>query len=111
MDKGRLFTVFLVVLIDLLGFGIVLPLLPFYAAEFGASAVVIGLLYSVFSFAQLIFSPIWGSLSDRIGRRPIMLLCSFGSIFAYILFGLAGSIGVLLLSRLFAGVMGGSIST
>lgn len=111
MDKGRLFTVFLVVLIDLLGFGIVLPLLPFYAAEFGASAIVIGLLYSVFSFAQLIFSPIWGSLSDRIGRRPIMLLCSFGSIFAYIIFGLAGSISVLLFSRLFAGVMGGSIST
>lgn len=111
MDKGRLFTVFFVVLIDLLGFGIVLPLLPFYASEFGASAVMIGLLYSVFSFAQLIFSPIWGSLSDRIGRRPIMLLCSFGSIFAYIIFGLAGSIGVLLFSRLFAGVMGGSIST
>lgn len=111
MKKGRLFTVFLVVLIDLMGFGIVLPLLPFYASEFNASPVMIGLLYSIFSFAQLIFSPIWGSLSDRIGRRPIMLLSTFGAVIAYIIFGLAGSLFVLLLSRLIAGVMGGNIST
>lgn len=111
MDKGRLLTVFLVVLIDLIGFGIVLPLLPFYATEFNASPVVIGILYSVFSFAQLIFSPIWGSLSDRIGRRPIMLLSTFGAVIAYIIFGLAGSLFVLLLSRLIAGIMGGNIST
>ncbi len=111
MNKGRLFTVFLVVLIDLMGFGIVLPLLPFYAQEFNASPVVIGLLYSIFSFAQLIFSPIWGSLSDRFGRRPIMLLSTFGAVIAYIIFGLAGSLFVLLLSRLIAGVMGGNIST
>jgi len=111
LKKGRLFTVFLVVLIDLMGFGIVLPLLPFYASEFNASPVMIGLLYSIFSFAQLIFSPIWGSLSDRIGRRPIMLLSTFGAVIAYIIFGLAGSLGVLLLSRLVAGVMGGNIST
>ncbi|MCH8567318.1 MAG: MFS transporter [Balneolales bacterium] len=111
MKKGRLFTVFFVVLIDLIGFGIVLPLLPFYGSEFGASAVVIGLLYSIFSFAQLIFSPIWGSLSDRIGRRPIMLMSTIGSMLAYIIFGLAGSLAVLLFSRLLAGVMGGSIST
>ncbi len=110
-SRGKLFTVFLVVLVDLMGFGIVLPLLPFYASEFNASPVVIGLLYSVFSFAQLIFSPIWGSLSDRIGRRPIMLLSTFGAVIAYIIFGLAGSLFVLLLSRVIAGVMGGNIST
>jgi MFS family permease len=62
MKKSALATVFLVVVIDLMGFGIVLPLLPFYAQEFQASAVTIGLLYSVYSFMQLIFSPIWGSL-------------------------------------------------
>lgn len=72
---------------------------------------MIGLLYSIFSFAQLIFSPIWGSLSDRIGRRPIMLLSTFGAVIAYIIFGLAGSLTVLLFSRLIAGVMGGNIST
>lgn len=111
LKKGKLYTVFLVVLVDLMGFGIVLPLLPFYATEFNASPVMIGILYSVFSFAQLIFSPIWGSLSDRIGRRPIMLLSTFGAVIAYIIFGLAGSLFVLLLSRVIAGVMGGNIST
>jgi MFS transporter, DHA1 family, tetracycline resistance protein len=111
LKKGRLFTVFLVVLVDLIGFGIVLPLLPFYAGEFGANPVAIGLLYSVFSFAQLIFSPVWGSLSDRIGRRPVMLLSTFGAVIAYIIFGLAGSLTVLFLSRAVAGVMGGNIAT
>ncbi|MFO8030787.1 MAG: MFS transporter [Cyclonatronaceae bacterium] len=111
MKKGSLATVFLVVLIDLIGFGLVLPLLPFYAREFSATPVVIGLLYSIYSFAQLIFSPVWGSLSDRIGRRPIMLLSTAGAVVAYIIFGLAGSLFVLFLSRLVAGVMGGNIAT
>lgn len=88
-----------------------LPLMPFYASEFGASPIMIGLLYSIYSVAQLIFSPIWGGLSDRIGRRPIMLLSTIGAAFAYILFGLAETFTLLLLSRLLAGVMGGNIST
>lgn len=111
MNKSALATVFLVVVIDLLGFGIVLPLLPFYAQEFAASAVMIGLLYSVYSFMQLIFSPIWGSWSDRIGRRPIMLLSTFGAVIAYTIFGLAETLGVLFFSRVIAGMMGGNIST
>ena len=111
MKKGSLATVFLVVLIDLIGFGLVLPLLPFYAREFAATPVVIGLLYSIYSVAQLVFSPIWGSLSDRLGRRPIMLLSTGGAVIAYIIFGLAGSLAVLFLSRLVAGVMGGNIAT
>lgn len=111
MKNIRLFTVFLVVLVDLIGFGIVLPLMPFYASEFGASPVMIGLLYSIYSVAQLIFSPIWGGWSDRIGRRPIMLLSTIGAAVAYILFGLAETFTLLLLSRLLAGVMGGNIST
>lgn len=111
MKNLRLFTVFLVVLIDLIGFGIILPLLPFYATEFGATPVMIGLLYSIYSVAQLIFSPIWGSWSDRIGRRPIMLLSTFGAAVAYIIFGLAETFTLLLLSRLLAGVMGGNIAT
>ncbi len=111
MKKGSLATVFLVVLIDLIGFGLVLPLLPFYAREFAATPVVIGLLYSIYSVAQLVFSPIWGSWSDRIGRRPIMLLSTAGAVVAYIIFGLAESLFVLFLSRLVAGVMGGNIAT
>jgi len=111
LKKGSLATVFLVVLIDLIGFGLVLPLLPFYAREFAATPVVIGLLYSIYSVAQLLFSPIWGSLSDRLGRRPIMLLSTGGAVVAYIIFGLAGSLAVLFVSRLVAGVMGGNIAT
>ncbi|MEX2368593.1 MAG: MFS transporter [Balneolaceae bacterium] len=111
MNNSALATVFLVVVIDLLGFGIVLPLLPFYAQEFQASPVTIGLLYSVYSIMQLIFSPVWGSLSDRIGRRPIMLLSTFGAVIAYIIFGLADTLMVLFLSRIVAGIMGGNIST
>ncbi|WP_234568105.1 MFS transporter [Rhodohalobacter sp. 614A] len=110
-NKSALATVFLVVVIDLLGFGIVLPLLPFYAQEFSASAVTIGLLYSVYSFMQLIFSPIWGSWSDRIGRRPIMLMSTLGAVIAYTIFGFAESLGVLFVSRIVAGTMGGNIST
>src|SRR3989304_6229975 len=102
----KLAIVFLAVLIDLMGFGIVLPLLPFYASHFGASAVVVGFLFSIYSFAQLIFSPVWGGLSDRFGRRPIMLVSTLGASMAYIIFGLAGSLAILFLSRLVAGIMG-----
>jgi DHA1 family tetracycline resistance protein-like MFS transporter len=109
--KTALLTVFLAVLIDLIGFGLVLPLLPYYSSVFGASAIQVGFLYSIFSFAQLIFSPIWGSLSDRIGRRPIMLLSTFGAVIAYIIFGLAHTFSLLFVSRLVAGIMGGNIST
>src|SRR5574341_1291469 len=106
-----LITVFLAVFIDLIGFGIVLPLLPFYASVFSATPVQIGLLYSIYSLAQLIFSPIWGGFSDRVGRRPIMLLSTLGASAAYLLFGFSHSFLLLFLSRLMAGVMGGNIST
>lgn len=107
--QKALATVFAVVLVDLLGFGLVLPLLPFYAGKFEASPVEIGLLYSVYSLAQLIFSPLWGSWSDKVGRRPVMLISTFGGIIAYIWFGLAGSLAALFLSRLMAGIMGGNL--
>ncbi|MBI3999807.1 MAG: MFS transporter [Candidatus Omnitrophica bacterium] len=110
-SRVALLTVFLAVLIDLMGFGIVLPLLAFYASIFQASAVEIGLLYSIYSFAQLIFSPIWGGLSDRFGRRPIMLISTLGASFAYLIFGLAHTLSLLFISRLIAGIMGGNIST
>lgn len=110
-DRGALLTVFLVVLIDLLGFGIILPLLPFFASRFDVSPVMIGLLYSVYSFAQLIFSPIWGRISDRIGRRPVMLVSTFGAAAAYVLFAFSHNFALLFFSRLLAGIMGGNIST
>lgn len=105
-----LLPVFFVVAIDLIGFGIVLPLLPFYGTKFNATPVTIGMLFGVYSLAQLIFSPIWGGVSDRIGRRPVMLVSTFGSSMAYLLFAYAGSIEMLFFSRILAGIMGGNIA-
>jgi DHA1 family tetracycline resistance protein-like MFS transporter len=109
--SSALFTVFLVVVIDLIGFGIVLPLIPFYAGQFNATPVQIGMLYSIYSMSQLVFSPFWGGLSDRIGRRPVMLISTFGASLSYVGFALSHSLGMLFLSRLMAGMMGGNIST
>ena len=109
--KGGLAAVFLTVLIDLIGFGIVLPNLAFFASGYGASPFVVGLLYSSYSIAQLFFSPIWGALSDRIGRRPVMIVSTLGSALSYILLGFSNSILFLFISRILAGVMAGNIST
>jgi len=108
--RAALMTVFLVVLVDLVGFGIILPLLPFFASQFQAGPAAIGTLYAVYSFAQLVFSPLWGSLSDRIGRRPVMLISTFGSSLSYVLFVFSHSFWALFATRLLAGVMGGNIS-
>ncbi len=109
-NKGALGAIFLVVLVDMLGFGIVLPLMPYYAERFNATPLAVGFLYSIYSFAQLGFSPLWGAWSDKLGRRPIMLLSTTGSTVSYILFALSNSLPMLFASRLFAGVMGGNIS-
>ena len=109
--KSALLPVFLVVMIDLIGFGIVLPGLETYAAGFQASPLFTGIVYSSYSLAQLIFSPIWGSISDRIGRRPIMMLSTLGASIAYLLFAFSSSLWMLLFCRIFAGIMAGNIST
>jgi DHA1 family tetracycline resistance protein-like MFS transporter len=103
--------VFVTVFIDLLGFGIIIPLLPFYAETFGATALTVGLLSASFSLMQFLFAPIWGRLSDRIGRRPIILLGLFGSFLSYLIFGLAQSLSVLFIARISAGIAGANIPT
>src|SRR5262249_12657063 len=103
--------VFITIFIDLIGFGIIIPLMPFYAETFGATAVTVGLLSTSFSFMQFVFAPIWGRLSDRIGRRPVILLGLLRSLAAHLLFGLARSLVVLFIARIFAGVAGANIST
>lgn len=116
MKKPSLLIIFLTVFIDLIGFGIVLPLLPRYAMEFGAQGYQIGLIVSSFSLMQFYFSPKWGRLSDRIGRRPVLLMSNAGSAISYALFGVAslfpGKTGLLLLlaSRVFAGICGANLS-
>lgn len=110
MKKAPLLILFLTVFIDLLGFGMVLPLLPYYAKAFGAEAFAIGALLSVYSVMQFIFSPIWGRLSDRVGRRPLLLMSLVGSSVGLVIFGLANTLWLLFLSRAFSGVTAATIS-
>lgn len=97
-------TIFLTILLDLIGFGMIVPLLPFYAQEFSATAFAIGLLFSSYSLAQLIFAPLLGRLSDRVGRRPVLLVSIAGSAVAYLLFWQAGSFLWLLAARTLSGI-------
>jgi len=109
--KSPLAILFLTVFVDLVGFGILIPILPAYAKSFGASATEIGLLNALYSFMQMAFAPVWGRLSDRLGRRPIIILTALGSCVGYVTFGLAGSLWLLFVARGFAGICGANIST
>lgn len=113
-SKGSLFIVFLTVFIDLLGFGMVLPLLPLYAKQFSVdeSGWTIGLLMASFSAMTFLFAPLWGRLSDRIGRRPTLMFGLAGSVAFYSLFAIASvvqSLSLLFVSRIGAGIMGATI--
>jgi DHA1 family tetracycline resistance protein-like MFS transporter len=128
MKNTRLLTIFLIVFIDLLGFSLILPLLPYYAESFGANATVIGFLVGSYAAAQLVGAPLLGRLSDRYGRRPILLLSVTGTLIGFILLGLAEPIGrqlaewfapqavnifilgVLFASRILDGLTGGNIT-
>ncbi|MDP2318663.1 MAG: MFS transporter [Acidobacteriota bacterium] len=103
--------IFVTVFIDLLGFGIIIPLLPFYAESYGASAFTIGLLGTSFSLMQFVFSPIWGRWSDKIGRRPIILLGLMGSCLSYLALALASSLSLIFLARIIGGIAGANIPT
>lgn len=103
--------IFVTVFIDLIGFGIIIPLLPFYAETFGASALAIGLLSTSFSLMQFLFAPVWGRLSDRYGRRPIILIGLFGSGVSYVAFGLASSLAMLFAARILSGIAGANVPT
>jgi MFS family permease len=114
--RGSLLVIFLTVFIDLLGFGMVLPLLPIYAKQFTTdkSGLLIGLLMASFSAMQFLFAPMWGRLSDRIGRRPVLMIGLAGSVLFYALFGLATiwkSLVGLFVARIGAGIAGATIPT
>jgi DHA1 family tetracycline resistance protein-like MFS transporter len=96
MKTSRLINIFLVVFIDLLGFGLILPLLPYYAETFGATPLIIGFLVAAYAAASLFGAPLMGRLSDRYGRRPILLLSVAGTFLGYLLLGFAGEIGTFL---------------
>jgi DHA1 family tetracycline resistance protein-like MFS transporter len=109
MNK-RLFSIIFVVFIDLLGFSLILPLLPYYAETFKASETVTGILIASYALMQLIGAPILGRLSDRFGRRPILLLSVFGTFVGFLLLGFANALWLLFASRILDGLTGGNLS-
>lgn len=116
MKKPSVWTVFFVVFIDLIGFGVVLPLLPIYTERFGANGWWLGLITAGYSLMQFIFSPVWGKLSDRVGRRPILIMSTAGVGASYFLFAWGSSLegktalSVILASRLLGGFFAANIS-
>src|SRR5437588_3564349 len=96
-------TLFLIVFVDLVGFGLVIPLLPFYALRFAASPQQVTLLLAVFSLMQLLSAPLWGRLSDRVGRRPVLIFSMAASALAYLWLGSATALWMLFAARGFAG--------
>lgn len=103
-------TIWTTVALDLVGFGIVLPVLPLYARRYHASAGVAGALVAAFSLAQLLASPLWGRVSDRVGRKPVLVVSLFGTAVGSLLTGLAGALPLLFLGRIVDGASGASVS-
>lgn len=128
MKNSRLLTIFVIVFVDLLGFGLILPLLPYYAESYGATPVLVGLLVASYAAAQLIGAPLLGRLSDRLGRRPVLLLSVAGTFTGFLLLGFADPLGqllanwlapqatntvimgILFISRILDGLTGGNIT-
>ena len=128
MKAGRLINIFLVVFVDMLGFGLILPLIPYYAETFGATPLVIGFIVAAYAVGSLVGAPLMGRLSDRFGRRPVLLLSVAGSFIGYLLLGFAQPIGtyladrlathpvnafvigILIISRLVDGITGGNLT-
>lgn len=110
MRNSRLTTIFVIVFIDLLGFSLILPLLPFYAETYGATPTQVGLLVASYAAAQLLGAPLLGRLSDRFGRRPVLIISIFGTFVGFLMLGFAQSLWMLFASRLLDGFTGGNIS-
>jgi len=106
-----LLIIFLTIFVNLIGFGIIIPLLPFYAEKFGASPIVIGLLFASYSLCQLLAAPVLGDLSDRWGRRPVLVFSLVGTVVSFVMLALAQSVVLLFLARIVDGLSGGNIST
>ena len=108
-QKKKLITIFSVILTDITGFGMVIPLTPILARDFGAEGLKVGLLISCYSMVQFLFAPFWGRLSDTFGRKNVILLGLFGSGLAHLLFAFSTSFNDIFISRLLAGFFGGNV--
>ncbi len=111
LDFKRVLPVLVIVLVDLMGLSIIIPLLPLYAARFGASAITIGILQAAYPFMQFLGAPILGRLSDRFGRKPILVISQIGTLLGFIMLGFANTLWLLFLSRIIDGLSGANIST
>ncbi|MHA2090297.1 MAG: MFS transporter [Candidatus Kariarchaeaceae archaeon] len=103
-NQKQMMVLFLSVFIDIVGFGLILPLLPLLATDMGATALLFGLLVASFSLMQFIFAPLWGKLSDRVGRRPVILIGIGGASLSFVVFGLSGNLWMLFLARSVSGI-------
>ncbi len=110
LSLQRLWVLMVTAFVDMIGFALLLPLLPLYATRFGADAFTVGLLMASFAFAQLVSAPLWGRLSDRLGRRPVILGAQGLSASAFLIFAFADSVWLLLVCRLLQGIGGGTMS-
>jgi len=108
-QKRAMFTIILSILLDSFGYSMVLPLLPGIAKEFGAPDLMIGILISSNAISALIFVPIWGKLSDKYGRKPVLLISQAGTGISFLILGLSNSIDIILFSRILDGIFGGQI--
>lgn len=108
--KSPLFAIFLIVAVDVLGFTIILPLLPFYAQKYGASPFLVGVLATTFAVCQLLSGPFLGRISDKYGRKPVLMLSQFGTFIGFVMLGLANSLPIIFLSRIIDGVTAGNLT-
>ncbi|UCC76503.1 MAG: MFS transporter, partial [Anaerolineales bacterium] len=108
--RQRLVLVFGFVFIELLGYSLILPLLPYYAETFGATLTVVGLLGTVNAFSQLLAAPVVGRLSDRYGRRPLLIFSIGGTVISFLVLGFARSLWMIFVSRALDGIFGGNIA-
>lgn len=111
LRRGPLPFLFITVFVDMAGYGIVLPLLPFYVREYSPAAVLVGLLGALYAAMQFVGGPVLGGLSDRVGRRPVLLFCLFGASMAYLLLGLAGTLSLVVVAIALAGGAGATLAT
>jgi DHA1 family tetracycline resistance protein-like MFS transporter len=110
MKKSPLLSIFLIVLVDILGLTIILPLLPFYAESFGATPLFVGLLVAAYAFCQLIAGPPLGHLSDRVGRRPVLLVSQMGTCVGFLILAYAHTLWVVFLARIIDGLTAGNLT-
>lgn len=111
LDFRKILPIFIIILVDLLGLTVIIPLLPLYAAAFGATPLMIGVIGASYPLMQLIGAPILGGLSDRIGRRPVLLFSQVGTLIGFLLLGVANGLPLLILSRVVDGLSGANIVT